>query len=126
MKDVLGDTDGPWARPDGAVVATSKSHLLGTEPLGAAIVVDENGWSEGGPVWTGTDQDGTASNAGTCNDWMNSQSSGTNVTTQTAIGTPVKDKPGWTHAYSDICGSDLAGSRHYKLYCFEVVVKNGN
>jgi len=121
MKDVLGDTDGPWARPDGVVVATSKSHLLGNQPLGAAISVDENGWSDGGPVWTGTDADGSAANVGTCNDF------GTNVNNgQTAIGTPVKDKPGWTHSYSDICGSDWAGSRHYKLYCFEVVVKNGN
>lgn len=114
MKDIIGDDDGPWLRPDGVLVATNRDHLLGNDPLGAPIVIDETGGTRGGPAWTGTSADGTTSSWGTCDDWTSAAAGA-----RTVIGLPSVTKE-WTNGFVDACGSDLTGTRAYHLYCFEV------
>ena len=75
-------TDGPWVRPDGVLVAGSKSVLL-SGTLASSISVTETGryvnWNPGVSVewdwsifaWTGTAQDGTAA-TDHCLSWQTS------------------------------------------------------
>lgn len=65
------DSDGPWVRPDGVLVAADKADLT-DDTLFTAITVDESGSylpaSDFFHVWTGTNPDGSGS-AGHCSDW---------------------------------------------------------
>jgi len=63
-------SDGPWVRPDGMMVAESKSALLNSW-LKTSISVTENGDYVRRFVWTGTLYGGTKSSV-LCSDWTSS------------------------------------------------------
>ena len=112
-------SDGPWVRPDGVLVASSKARLVSGN-LVSSITVTETGlyagwvpgtsapWSWSDQAWTGTEQSG-AKSAHHCLSWsaLEAGSGVTGATTHTAI-------------WSRIEGLDpVPCSRSLPIYCLE-------
>jgi hypothetical protein len=105
LVDSLGKpVDGPWFRPDGRRVVSSRAALSNTAvtPLENAIAINAAGAPASGSVWTGTLANG---NAGV-------QCPGLNPTK----GLVTSTGPDWTDTgvFTATCGSSLF------LYCFQV------
>ena len=102
------NSDGPWVRVDGMMVAESKSALVNSWLL-TAINVDENGdYDEGDPNWTGTLSTGNKS-IYHCSDWTSS--SGSDLAFYGYSGRA--DGSGWSTFNTIPCSINLP------FYCFE-------
>jgi hypothetical protein len=104
-------SSGPWVRPDGVIVANSKTELIGGQ-LFSSISQTELGTYLGYGLyaWTGTKANGTIDGANTCNGWTDNTAglSGTDG------GTAMTDSGRWS-----IFGSpDTCNTVQY-LYCLE-------
>jgi hypothetical protein len=102
-------TDGPWARPDGVVIATTEADLIDGR-LNAPLYLTETnayvaGGSDTGNVWTGTSTGGAATFV-SCSSWTSSASTGTTGRFDLADGR-------WVSASSNTC------TEIQRLYCLE-------
>lgn len=102
-------TNGPWARPDGVIIATSKADLTDGR-LGAPLYLTETnayqaGNSDTGGVWTGTSAFGGATLT-YCSIWTSASFTGTAGRFDLADGR-------WASAVSSSC------SELQRLYCLE-------
>ena len=87
-------TSGPWARPDGIVVADTLATLR-TSALFSGVALDESGSATFEQAWTGTD-------GGTCGDWTTSS-----LSARGALGQVSSTRAGeWENARESMdCGS---------------------
>jgi hypothetical protein len=98
LSDLVSDAvnriegNGPWYRIDGKspIFGSKASLVLG--PSLPILINEKGGLVSGAPVWTGTRQSGTGTNA-TCDGWTSAFSDGT-------IGESDKVGPSWTEAPS--------------------------
>lgn len=106
------DTDGPWIRPDGVMVAANKAELFG-ETLSTAITVTESGdylpSSDFYHAWTGTNPDGSAS-GWHCGNWELGSAE-----TQGRSGNSAAANSFWTGGNPGNWPDDCDSS--YALYC---------
>lgn len=101
--------DAQYQLVDGTMVAASKADLIDGTLL-SAIDLDELGFLRSGPVWTGTNNNGTAG-PHNCSEWMSNTGTGN----YGMAGEPVSASMQWSSVVDDSapCAS-LA-----RLYCFE-------
>jgi hypothetical protein len=105
--------EGPWARPDGVLVAKNRADLISGSLL-TGIAQTEGGEYTGRLVWTGTQTSGSCpgcASALSCENWSSASSS-------------IKAKHGLSsstyHAWSDVEeGWDTLCDNEGHLYCFE-------
>jgi hypothetical protein len=102
--------EGPWARPDGLVIATDKADLLDGN-LMTSIVQTEQGNYISDDVWTGTNPSGRCKDCVlmTCDNWISASPD------QSAIlGRTHDTNNEWTDT-----GITRACDKERRLYCFE-------
>lgn len=103
----LNNFAGKFVLPNSTIVATGWNN--GALSLYEPIKIDENNKDVGNvSVWTGTDEQGTATTSN-CNVWLQGNGNGT-------TGLTSKSDSGWTNASEQPCGD----SRH--LYCFQTTL----
>lgn len=103
-------SNGPWARPDGVVVATTRTDLFDGR-LAAPLYLTESstyaaGNAESGSVWTGSSTAGFSSGLH-CSSWLTTSGSGT-------LGRHDTADAKWASVTSGLCSAT-----DYRLYCFE-------
>ena len=114
-------SDGPWVRPDGVLVAQSRSDLAGG--VFSSISVDEYGtyFTEfpeynNGDTWTGTNGSGRGGGVRHCNNWTNADPEEVG-----AAGTAIMALEHWASELASVPDSafELACSSSLRLFCFE-------
>ena len=103
-------SEGPWARPDGMVIATAKADLLDGN-LSTSIVQTEQGHYISDDVWTGTNPSGRCKDCVlmTCDNWVSGSPDQSAV-----LGSTHDTNNEWTDT-----GTTRACNRERRLYCFE-------
>jgi hypothetical protein len=103
------NSNGPWVRLDGVLIANSKADLLdGSLFTGISVTETMNYNGSWANVWTGTATDGNKA-TDHCSNWTSS-SSGTNGRTGSGNHTGQR----WTDHWSAACNTN-----YRSLYCIE-------